>query len=217
MGNWKIIILRHGESEEDKNPNIKSAVNDPAKLTQKGRQQVEVKLSELMYEYNKTSTHLIYHSPSARVKETAGIFIEALSKLYPLEVKEEAAIRNLDWGKTTTENVREIERERYRVGVLNFQFPSGDHTPTYVRNIDLFCKNMLANMLKHEDACVTLFTHGFAQRVIVKCLTEMQDADFRYLANPGNCFSYIIDIENTSGVTKVKTRTPFPRINFSID
>jgi len=170
-----------------------------------------------MHEYSDASAKLIYHSPSIRVKETAGIFIETLSKLHPLEVKEEAAIRNLDWGKTTIENVKEVESERYRVGVLNFQFPEGDHTPTYVRNIDSFCKNMLTSLLKHENACVTLFTHGFAQRVIVKCLTEMQDEDFRYLANPGNCFSYIIDIENTSGATKVNTRIPFPRINFSID
>lgn len=217
MKNRKIIILRHGESEEDKDPAIKSAVNDPAKLTPTGRLQVAEKLSKLLPEYSGFKSYQMYYSPSARVRETMEIFTGGLRSLYPLVVKEEKSIRNLDWGKTTAENVKQIESERYRVGVLNFQFPDGDHTPTYVRNIDSFCKTILGDMMGHDSVCTTLFTHGFAQRVIVKCLTGMSDEEFRYLANPGNCFSCIMDVGSNSETVEVRMREPFPRINFRID
>lgn len=66
MSTHKIMIVRHGESEEDQNPSIKSLVDDPAKLTPRGRIQAKEKLLELLPEYDGFSNYLVYHSPSAR-------------------------------------------------------------------------------------------------------------------------------------------------------
>lgn len=211
------MIVRHGESEEDQNPSIKSLVDDPAKLTPRGRIQAKEKLFELLPEYDGFSNYLVYHSPSARVRETAEIFLDYLQPIYCPLVKEEPSIRNLNWGKTTLENVKNIEAERYKVGVLNFQFPEGDHTPTYVRNIELFCAGLLVEFSKFDNVCTTIFTHGFAQRVIAKCLLGISNEEFRYLSNPKNCYSCVIDVKLESTSPVLLLREPLPTIKFNLD
>lgn len=217
MSKHKIVIMRHGESEEDKDPGVKSAVNDPARLTSFGREQVRQKACELLNEYSGFENFLVYHSGSVRVVETAEIFLSQSDIFAGVGMVIDPSIRNLDWGKTNQFNVREVEAERYRTGVLNFQFPGGDNTPDYVQRIASFCQRLIEQMSQFDNVCTTLFTHGFALRVIVKHLLGMSDDEFRYLSNPKNCFSCILEIDYSSRFPRIKIKTPLPRVEFLID
>lgn len=217
MSNRRIVLVRHGESEEDIDPSIKSAVDDPAKLTAQGRLQAQAKAEELTPLLLGFSGHVLYHSPSVRVKETSQFFLSKLPPISPDRIFEDGRIRNLDWGSTNSDNVREVEAERYKVGVLNFHFPDGDHTPTYVGRIGSFCEEVVSKIIAEESVCALIFTHGFALRVIAKHFIGISNEDFRYLSNPGNCFTLIIDVEEGSGGLIMTPLSELPRVKFDID
>lgn len=217
MSNNKIILVRHGESEEDKDPSMKSAVDDPAKLTEKGIQQAKEKAEILSSEYEGFRKHIYYRSPSVRVKQTTEVFLQRFEEYYNPLVIEVPQIRNLNWGSTNLQNVKEVERERYRVGVLNFQFPGGDYTPEYVSQISNFCSYVSRSISKDSGTCITIFTHGFAMRVLVKEFVGIGVDEFRYFSNPKNCFSCILDVDQDNSGVKFRLREPFPKINFQID
>lgn len=217
MKRGKIIIIRHGESEEDIDKNIKSLPNDPRGLTLNGISQAKETAKKLLSEYRNFEKYLNYSSSSNRVKETASIFTENIPILRGIGLVEIPAIRNLHWGNTTIENVKKIETERYKAGVLNYNFPGGDDTKIYVKNINLFCKKM-TNIFKYDlNSCLTIFTHGFALRVIVKEILSITENEFKYFSNPKNCFSCILDVSIELDQLTFSLREPLPKVNFSIN
>ena len=126
---------------------------------------------------------------------------------FNIDISEVESIRNLNWGNTNHQNVKQISRERYDKGVLYFQFPNGDNTPTFVKNIGQF---VVDNVLGEPDDCIIIFTHGFALRVIAKFILGISDKEFRYLRNPKNCFSLVIR-KNINGV--LIPDYPLPRVS----
>ena len=121
----------------------------------------------------------------------------------------EPRIRNLNWGSTTPFNVKEISQERYIAGVLHYQFPDGDHSPTFVSNIGRFVNNLLnSGKEKSFPEAIIIVTHGFSLRVIAKFLLNMSDEDFRWVRHPKNCFIANFDIDNLGIITIQK---PLPK------
>lgn len=187
----KIYIVRHAESDEDVNPNLNGEVSDSEiSITEKGRGQVATLINKLLPLISGYKGVGVIASTSNRAQETARLLVNGLlgeDNRYYYTV--EPAIRNLNWGNVDKTNVKEIERERYRVGVLYYSFPGGDHTPTYVDNIQGFTDRCLREGQNEDYPEVLLIVaHGFSMRVITKCLIDMSDADFKWLANPHNCF-----------------------------
>ncbi len=209
----QVFLIRHAESGEDVNPNIRNEVSDnQISLTGIGVEQVNAMVERILPQLARYSRIKVFVSPSNRAVET----LEAFISYFPdaeFDVVNEPRIRNLDWGNTTIENVREIERQRYEVGVLYFQFPGGDNTPEFVQNIQRFVDELQAEGARADyPECVIMFMHGFALRLVAKAFLGMSDDAFRYLANPANCYVAVLDISESG----VSLQEPLPIVRFNI-
>src|SRR3989344_8118202 len=131
----KIFIIRHGESEEDVNPENKGKARDSEiALTPKGIKQAQEAAEKIRNELDGFEHITFYVSPYKRTRQTAETIIDTL-KNDRIKMIVEPSIRSLNWGDTTSENLKEREQERYKVGVLHYNFPHGDKSPEYVGNI----------------------------------------------------------------------------------
>jgi len=185
----KIIAVRHGESYEDVDPNIRSTVDDNAiELTKLGIEQAKEVARSIRDELELFDIITLVSSTSRRAEQTTEIIAEELSDPR-VQIMTEKSIRNLDWGSTNADNVKEIEQERYQAGVLYYHFPNGDYTPDYVKRIQDFVQVLIESKYEvTESECVVLVCHGFSLRIIVKSLTEMSDEDFKWIKHPPNTF-----------------------------
>jgi len=209
----KIFLVRHAQSEEDIRPNFRSHVMDRRiSITEEGKHQVRVLASVLRRRVMRYRRIRIYVSPSARAVQTMALFAASFRKI-DFEIKYDERIRGLNWGSVTEKTIRKVEEERYRVGVLYFQFPDGDNTPEYVRNIKMFVGEFLADgSIGGHPECAIIFTHGFALRIIAKTLLSISDEEFRYLKNPPNCSIADFSIRGE----RITLKDPLPKISFEI-
>lgn len=186
-----IFAIRHGESEEDVNPELKSKLEDSEiSLTEKGMEQVREMAERIKQETSDFEKVTLYVSPYKRTRQTAEIIKGALGD-DKVEMVVEPSIRSLNWGNITPENLKEVEKERYKVGVLHYNFPGGDESPKYVRNIYDFVYRIILEKHINSDKkeCVIIVGHGFSVRIIVKAFLEMNDEDFRWIKNPPSAFA----------------------------
>ncbi len=204
----RIVVLRHAESQEDIDPNLHNELSDEQiSITPNGANQAQDLIARVLSIVSMYKSVGICSSPSNRVVQTASI-IKAGLKGVCGDIIIEPRIRNLNWGNITPETVRGVEKERYRVGVLHFQFPEGDHSPTFVSKINQFVQELIQKgKTKDSPELLVIVTHGFALRIIAKALLQMSDADFRWIKNPPNC--YIADF-SISDSDVVSIREPLP-------
>ncbi len=203
----KIILVRHAESLEDINPNMHNSDDEKIGVTDKGRKQSIELSKKLIPIISKCDKIQVFHSPSKRVIDTTYLVLSQFQKK-KVNISEVECIRNLDWGDTTPDNVEVISKERYKVGVLYYQFPNGDNTPAFVSRIG----NFVEDILSRNDSCIIIFTHGFALRVIAKFLLNISDDEFRYLKNPHNCYYTVIEIDGDNR----KNYPALEKINYDI-
>lgn len=184
-----VLIIRHAQSEEDINPSIHNLVNDnEIKLTSFGIKQIN-ELGCCLSQFNITNNfcNIIYLSSSKRARETWTVLEPYL--IGEKIIHTDNRIRNLNWGNITLETREQTEAERYKIGVLKYKFPGGDNTPDYVEAINDFTKEIFYNCNKLEfPERIIIITHGFALRVIARSIFNIPDEQFKWLANPPNCY-----------------------------
>ncbi|MBP7831620.1 MAG: histidine phosphatase family protein [Candidatus Pacebacteria bacterium] len=209
----KVIITRHAESSEDIDPtmhNIKDGKS--AGLTDRGKVQT-IDLAKVIREKLKECNRLFaYVSPADRGQETWELIKDNLG--LPFVVLTDVRIRNLNWGNITVANRSTVEADRYAVGVLNFTFPEGDHTPSYVSAINDLIDQSLVDVTSHteeSDDAILFVTHGFALRVILKKLLRLDEKEFQWLSNPPNCYVIELLYDSTSG--SFRETEPLRRMN----
>ncbi len=207
----KVILVRHTESSEDIDPSLHNVADDRSiSLTPRGKTQARKLGKTLTNRVSICGSVGVYLSPTRRAIETWNI----LSRYFPRPdlIEVEPSIRNLDWGNVTLNNRAEIEAERYKAGVLNYQFPGGDNCVEYVTAIDNFVKRITADRNNQQfPECLLIVTHGFALRVILRTLLHLSDQDFRWLRNPPN--GYCLELEYDREKDLFVTSTPLIRMN----
>jgi len=210
----QVFLVRHAQSEEDVKPSMHNSVSDRRiSITAIGKRQtletVEI-LSPKISTYQRVK---IITSPSNRAEQTMSSFCSSFP-LIDFDLMIESRIRNLNWGNVDESTIKEVEKERYRVGVLHFQFPQGDYTPDFVRDIECFVEELKEEgKSENYPECAIVFTHGFALRIIVKAFLAVSDEEFRFFANPPNCYVAILDNVDSG---KFVLREPLPKINFHV-
>jgi len=207
----KVLLVRHAQSEEDVNPNLRDRIADRRiSITEEGRKQIAELVAALAPHVALYRRIRVYTSPSSRAGQTTSLFTASFPHTR-FDVRQEERIRNLNWGGVTEKTIHEVEKERYRVGVLYFQFPNGDNTPEFVREIEAFVSEILSHGVSRTcPKCIIIFTHGFALRVIAKAFLEISDEEFRYLRNPPNC--YVASLTIKDGTASIDE--PLPRVSF---
>ena len=204
-----IFLIRHAESVEDVDPTLHVVKDEEVSLTDPGKAQL-VDLGETWATRFASENNLeVYLSPSQRALETWQIFSPYFPN--PQTIQMDSRIRNLNWGDTNIENRSQVEAERYKAGVLRYQFPGGDNTPNYVRKINQLVKKAVST--RKEDSSpkhIVIVTHGFPLRIIARYLLRIGDAEFKWLRNPPN--GYCLEITYDINLDQFTATTPLLRM-----
>lgn len=210
----QVFLVRHAQSEEDVEPCMHNSVSDRRiSITAVGKRQALETVKILSPKISAYQRVKIITSPSNRAEQTMSLFCSSLPLIH-FDSSIEPRIRNLNWGNVDENTVKTVEKERYRVGVLHFRFPQGDNTPDFVRDIECFVEELrVAGMSENHPECAVIFTHGFALRIIAKAFLAISDDEFRFFANPPNCYVAILDgVESGEFVL----REPLPKVHFPV-
>lgn len=183
----RLFVMRHAESLEDIDKTAYERIADEdMPLSEKGRRQAAEFGSKFISNFGTCNSLHIILSPSKRVLETAEILVSMLPPTVKWSLSTDHLIVKQNWGNVTIHNRSDIEKERYRVGVLRYQFPGGESGPEMLFRFDLFAKKLRTQM--EISAGTTLVTtHGFEMRVLLKSLLGWTEEYFESLAHPRHC------------------------------
>lgn len=196
---FKISLIRHGESEVNVNPDLMGQLSTVA-LTDKGRGQAKL-LHDRFQKYGE-KFDLIWSSPYTRAIDTAKI---AIGSDHGIHLADE--LREYDAGdwtgasRSTTLN----EKIRLQMNYLNhaFQPPKGEslnqverRAASWLEENILYNSNIISYAENRKNNCIkplniAIFSHGMT----IKCLLH-------YIMGFDRTFTWKISIDNTS-VTKL--------------
>ncbi len=198
MNQRQIFVMRHGESQEDIDASLYYRMTDAQiGLTQKGREQVEQAAATLRRLIT-TRDIRIFCSPSERVLETCKILEGTLADFHP-KIFSDPRIIKQDWGRVTAANRKQIEAERYRVGVLDYHFPGGESGAELIARVGKFVDSLRSEIADpSQESTYLVVTHGLEMRIILMLLLGWTKQWFEQIAHPSNCF--IAHMRTRSGI-----------------
>ena len=198
----RLLVMRHAESLEDIDKTAYERIADEdMPLSEHGREQAEIFGSRFVSSFGPCAFLRIVLSPSKRVLETAEILVSRLPASIKWSLATDHLIAKQNWGNVTIHNRSEIERERYRVGVLRYQFPGGESGNEMLFRFDLFVKRLsLAMSDLSAEETVLVISHGFEMRVLLKSLLGWNEDFFESLAHPQHCEIKRLAFDNGSFV-----------------
>src|SRR3989344_4227042 len=104
------------------------------------------------------------------------------------DIDKNAYERIADEDMPLSEHGREqVEKERYRTGVLRYKFPDGESGAEMLFRFDLFAKKLKQGMIDKTASNILIITHGFGLRVLLKSLLGWTEEYFESLAHPHHC------------------------------
>lgn len=185
--NQKIIICRHAESIEDIDNNIYDKLKDlDIPLTDKGKKQAYDFGQELVNILKDSRLVHFYTSPGVRNIQTLDIVSSLLSPSLDICTEIEPLIVKQDWGKINSENKPEIEAERYKTGVLRYEFPTGESAKSLIQRLTKF-KEKIIKIQKNTNSEIVVFSHGFEFRVLLMLFMGWDEELFESFGNLENC------------------------------
>lgn len=183
-----LLVMRHAESLEDIDKTAYERIQDEdMPLSEKGERQAIHFGTSLANMLGRTDHLRIFLSPSKRILKTAFLVTSQLPYSVRSELITEPLIRKQSWGTVTVSNRAEIERERYRAGVLRYQFPDGESGADMLARFQLFVRKLHESIRQDGDALTIAITHGFEMRVLLKTLLGWSEEYFESLAHPNHC------------------------------
>lgn len=215
----KLLVVRHAESLEDiDNTAYERIADEDMPLSEKGRWQAVAMGKNLIKEFGMVRHLRFILSPSKRVLETAEIIVSELPPGVHWSLSTEKLIIKQNWGSVTVHNRKEIERERYKVGVLRYCFPGGESGAEMLSRFALFAERLQVDLLSSSDDELTvIITHGFEVRVLLKSLFHWTEDYFESLAHPKNCEMKRISVKNGDSLfllDEMRKHNPSFNINF---
>jgi len=191
--------MRHAESLEDiDNTAYERIADEDMPLSECGRKQATVFGSRFVANFSSCGFLRIILSPSKRVLETTEILVSKLPASIRWSLATDHLIAKQNWGNVTIRNRFEIEKERYRTGVLRYQFPGGENGDEMLFRFDLFAKKLLREMSDFPTGTVLIISHGFEMRVLLKSLLGWTEDYFESLAHPKHCEVKRLAFDNDS-------------------
>ena len=184
MASTKLIIIRHGETEQNRNNILQGAID--TQLSELGLFQAEKVAQRLKDE----KIDVLVSSHLQRAVKTA----EAIARqnTYFQENKDQIlvdkAFREISYGVMDGRNRNEIfDDKRLLLGALdqyNFKYENGES----IRDVHLRIKRALKKLLKeHEGKTIAIVTHGMTKRTMImellaQSLTDVLKHMFRNTA-----------------------------------
>ncbi|PIQ66650.1 MAG: hypothetical protein COV96_00320 [Candidatus Zambryskibacteria bacterium CG11_big_fil_rev_8_21_14_0_20_42_18] len=195
----KLFIMRHAESLEDIDKTAYERIADEdMPLTDFGKEQAVRFGQQFANEIGRSENLRVLLSPSKRVLETAQLVVSGVPKRVRWSLITDNLISKQNWGDVTVHNRAEIEKERYRIGVLRYHFPGGESGSEMLFRFDLFAKKLEQEITGGVVENFLVITHGFEFRVLLKSLLGWTEEYFESLAHPLHCEMKRVAYDNDS-------------------
>ena len=190
----RIILVRHGESQGNAEPENYASIPDYAlKLTDKGNEQaVDAgrKIAEIIHD----GYFRAYVSPWHRSRETyAGI--ASVLKERIVRSLEDPRIREQDWGHLqTVENLERINQERNNYSPFYYRLPDGESGADVYDRVSTFLEPLHRDFEKSdfpENALIV--THGMTLRIFLMRWFHWSVEFFESIRNPSNGEVFVME------------------------
>jgi broad specificity phosphatase PhoE len=195
-----IFVMRHAESLEDIDKTAYERLADEnMPLSDLGVKQAEAFALSFGGLLPEGSRLCIYTSSSTRVCQTAEIIDKSLSMRISIIRETDLRLRKQNWGDVTIHNRTEIERERYRIGMLRYKFPGGESGNELLERLTVFSQDLLARMENISVDNILIINHGFEMRVFLMAFLGWNEEYFETLAHPAHCELKRLQINSKTG------------------
>lgn len=197
-----IIVVRHAQSEGNKNRDIHQTIPDHrVKLTQLGWQQAHEAGRRLRAMLKPTDTLHFFTSPYRRTRETAEGILETLtgdeenSEPSPwqrenIKVYEEPRLREQDFGnfQPCSAEMERMWQERADYGHFFYRIPNGESAADAYDRVSGFNESLWRQFGEDDFASVcVLVTHGLMSRVFLMKWYHFTVEHFEDLRNINHC------------------------------
>ena len=181
----RIYIVRHGETEANKNGYLQGWTDVP--LNENGRFIAELTgrgIKGIRFD------HCI-SSPLIRAKETAEILLRESGN--SVSISFDDRIKEMNFGSFEGMSVRDEKLIQFlKEPVVDYKFPDGESFQEVMKRTQEFLKELIA---KDDGKTYLVSTHGCALRAMLNFLYEDKD-DYWHGHVPYNCCVNIIDVKN---------------------
>ncbi|KAF7168084.1 hypothetical protein CNMCM5623_001226 [Aspergillus felis] len=217
-----IILIRHAQSEGNKNREIHQTIPDHrVKLTPEGHRQAKEAGSKLRALLRPDDTIHFFTSPYRRTRETTEGILDSLTSDSPspspfprhaIKVYEEPRLREQDFGNFQPCSA-EMERmwlERADYGHFFYRIPNGESAADAYDRISGFNESLWRQFGENDCASVcVLVTHGLMTRVFLMKWYHWSVEYFEDLRNINHCEFVIMKLNPDNGkyVLQNKLRT----------
>ncbi|KAF2762444.1 phosphoglycerate mutase-like protein [Pseudovirgaria hyperparasitica] len=195
-----IILIRHAQSEGNKNRDIHQFIPDHrVKLTQDGQQQAEEAGGRLRSLLRPDDTLHFYTSPYRRTRETTEGILKSLTSDEPkpspfprhkIRVYEEPRLREQDFGnfQPCSAEMERMWQERADYGHFFYRIPNGESAADAYDRISGFNESLWRQFGEDDfpSVCV-LVTHGMMTRVFLMKWYHWSVEYFEDLRNVNHC------------------------------
>ncbi|KAH1032040.1 hypothetical protein J1N35_044214 [Gossypium stocksii] len=203
-----IILVRHGESEGNKDTSAYSTIPDhKISLTEHGRAQARLagsRLLDLISSHGSSQDWRVYFyvSPYERTRSTLREIGKSFSKKRVIGVREECRIREQDFGNFQVEERMKATKEtREKFGRFFYRFPEGESAADVFDRVSSFLESLWRdidlNRLNNDpsqDLNLIIISHGLASRVFLMKWFKWTVEQFERLYNPGNCEIRVMEL-----------------------
>ncbi|KIV95149.1 hypothetical protein PV10_02831 [Exophiala mesophila] len=195
-----IIIIRHAQSEGNKDKTIHQSVPDhKVGLTAEGHQQALEAGEKLRALLRNDDTLHFFISPYRRTRETTEGILNGLTSNDPvpspfprssIKVYEEPRLREQDFGnfQPGTEETERLWRERADYGHFFYRIPNGESGADVYDRVSSFNGSLWRRFSENDMASVAiLVTHGLCSRVFLMAWYHYSVEFFEDLRNINHC------------------------------
>ncbi len=181
----RIYIVRHGETEANKNGYLQGWTDVP--LNENGRFIAELTgrgMKDIRFDH-------CFSSPLIRAKETAEILLRESGN--SVSVSFDDRIKEMNFGSFEGMSVKDEKLIRFlKEPNVDYKFPDGESFREVMKRTQEFLKALIA---KDDDKTYLVSTHGCALRAMLNFLYEDKD-DYWHGHVPYNCCVNIIEVKN---------------------
>lgn len=218
-----IILIRHAQSEGNKNRDIHQTVPDHrVKLTQDGWKQAEEAGQKLRSLLRASDTLHFFTSPYRRTRETTEGILNALTSPAPdrkpspfprhtIKVYEEPRLREQDFGNFQPDSAEmsKMWQERADYGHFFYRIPNGESAADAYDRVSGFNESLWRSFGESDFASIcVLVTHGLMTRVFLMKWYHFSVEYFEDLRNMNHCEFVVMKLnDNGKYVLQNQLRT----------
>jgi len=183
----RIILVRHGESEGNKDRSAYSQTPDSQiQLTRLGKLQGEAAGTQIRKLVGESSVRFFY-SPYMRTRQTLHCILKAFEG-QEVQMCAEPRLREQDFGNfQDVEQMSEVYKERQKFGRFYYRFPNGEAGTDVFDRVSDFWSSLLRSMDANPVENLVLVSHGLLMRIFCMVYFHWTVEEFEQVWNPSNC------------------------------